>query len=304
MLASIVAGAHADEPVGPRAALKFAERIARAATDEDRALRARWSFFVVPHANPDGDARNAGWQLAGGGLREYLLGAEREPPGDDVEFNYPRSADDRATRPENLAVADFLRSAGAPFRFHASLHGMGFADGAWHLIGREWAGRASDAGLLHALARNAARRGLALHDVDRRGEKGFERIAAGFSTTPRSDAMREHFLAAGDPATAALFRPSSMEFVRSLGGDPLCMVSEFPLFVLRRAEREASPADARPSQRLRERLPAIRAALARGDDAPLRNAVAEFGIERVPWEVQMDLQIGMVTAGLELAARG
>ena len=44
--------------------------------------------------------------------------------------------------------------------------------------------------------------------------------------------MRAHFLAMGDDKTAALFHQSSMEFVRSLGGDPLCLVTELPLFVI------------------------------------------------------------------------
>ena len=43
--------------------------------------------------------------------------------------------------------------------------------------------------------------------------------------------MRKHFLELGDERTAALFRPSSMETARSLGGDPLTFVSEMPLFL-------------------------------------------------------------------------
>ncbi len=57
-------------------------------------------------------------------------------------------------------------------------------------------------------------------------------IDEGFTTRPDSGAMRRHFLDRGDPETAALFRPSSMEHVRSLGGDPLTFVSEMPLFLL------------------------------------------------------------------------
>ena len=44
--------------------------------------------------------------------------------------------------------------------------------------------------------------------------------------------MRRYFLDRGAPETAALFRPSSMEHVRSLGGDTLTFVSEMPLFLL------------------------------------------------------------------------
>ncbi len=45
-------------------------------------------------------------------LVAYLGDAVREPPGDDVEFGFPRSADVGA-RPENPAVASFL-AAGVP----------------------------------------------------------------------------------------------------------------------------------------------------------------------------------------------
>lgn len=299
--ASIVGGAHADEPVGPRTAVRFAEMIARGDDERARALRARWRFKIVPHANPDGDARNAAWQGHFGKLASYLLDSVRELPGDDVEFGYPRAEGDRGARPENLAVADFLRAAGGPFAFHASLHGMGFAEGAWYLVSREWADRARDRGVFERLARASKREGLSLHDVERRGEKDFHRLAPGFCTTPRSDAMRDHFLGLGDTATAALFRPSSMEFVASLGGDPLCMVSELPLYVLRQAAFDVSPLDARPSARLRDRLAGIRAALVRGDDGPLRDAVVEFGIEAVPRAVQERLQLEVLFAGLELA---
>lgn len=49
--------------------------------------------------------------------------------------------------------------------------------------------------------------------------------------------MRTFFHERGDDATAALSRPSSMEFVRGLGGDPFTFVSEMPLF-LREARKE------------------------------------------------------------------
>jgi hypothetical protein len=44
--------------------------------------------------------------------------------------------------------------------------------------------------------------------------------------------MREHFTEQGDDEMAARFRDSSMELVRSLGGDPLCLVTEIPLFLV------------------------------------------------------------------------
>lgn len=290
---SIVAGAHADEPAGPRAAVRLADAIARAEHAWARELTQRASFRIVPHVNPDGDARNAPWQHHRGDFEAYLRHCEREQPADDVEFHYPRDATDRDTRPENLAVADFLRD-GAPYGVHASLHSMGVAEGAWFLVCREWAERARRAGMFERLANLAGRAGLALHDMDRRGEKGFHRLAPGFCTTPRSDAMREFFRAQGDEQTAAHFRPSSMEFVQSLGGDPLCVVSEMPYFELRSARESDAPLDKRPYFALRAELPAIRAALQAGDRAPLDDAIRRYAIAPVAWERQMELQVALV----------
>ena len=48
--------------------------------------------------------------------------------------------------------------------------------------------------------------------------------------------MVAYFQERGEAETAALFRPSSMEYMRQLGGDPFTLVSEMPLF-LRPTER-------------------------------------------------------------------
>ena len=106
---------------------------------------------------------------------------------------------------------------------------MAYAPGPWFLIERAWIERTST---LRANLRGAVRgMGYELLDWDRGGEKGFERVDEGFSTRPDSVAMAAHFRNLGDPTTAALFRPSSMEYVRSLGGDPFTFVSEMPLFL-------------------------------------------------------------------------
>lgn len=295
-----MAGAHADEPVGPRTAVWIAWHVSRQATDWGRDLARRATFWIVPHVNPDGDARNAQWQRRPGDISAYARHMKRELPERDVEFHYPRGTGDRATRRENLAASDFWRTAGGPFDLHASLHSMAFAEGAWYLICREWAARADQRGLLERLARQARAAGLGLHDLERHGEKGFTRIAPGFSTTPRSDAMRDFFLARGDRETAGHFRQSSMEFIQSLGGDPLCIVSEIPMFDMKRARNSNAPPGERPFKRFREMLPSIRSELALGREEPLRHAVAEFGIAPVPWHVQRDLQVGFVWESLKL----
>ncbi|MEM8885718.1 MAG: peptidase M14 [Planctomycetota bacterium] len=207
---SLVAGAHADEPVGPCTLRAF-----DAAPDG-------WTCVIVPDVNPDGAARNAVWWDRFPDRDAYRAHRRRELPGRDVEFGYP------AMRPENEAVSAFLRAHG-PFDLHLSLHGMGEQEGALLLIERSWVDRTRELRAAYADALRDA--GLPLLDRDRDGEKGFEYIGPGFWTTPRSDAMRAHFEALGDAETAARFHRNSMEFVRSLGGDPLCLVTEIPLFV-------------------------------------------------------------------------
>lgn len=217
---SLIGGCHADEPVGPWMLRRLAGHLASRPDT-------RHTWYIVPHVNPDGEARNAAW--AEPGLRAgafdlhlYLRHAMREKPGDDVEFGFPD------LRPENRAVAAFLAS-GAPFALHGSFHGIAFASGPWFLIEPAWVDRT--AGLRHALRERVRALGYGLFDVDRGGEKGFRRIDEGFSTRPDSRSMIAWFEERGDPATAAKLRPSSMEHVRSLGGDPFTFVSEMPLFL-------------------------------------------------------------------------
>ena len=107
---------------------------------------------------------------------------------------------------------------------------MGISAGALLLIEKNWGYRAA---LLQERFHQAAQaEDLPLYDRNRQGEKGFFYLAPGFWTTPEGSAMRAFFEARGDKETAALFRSSSMEYVRSLGGDPLCYVTELPLFVV------------------------------------------------------------------------
>lgn len=249
---SLIGGAHADEPVGPMTLARLVAWLCLLPPDHPLLVRWRWS--IVPDINPDGAAVNEGWasrtaptidsrgvEDRGYLLSAYLLQAVRERPGDDLEFGFPRQgpgrgrevADDPEARPEARSVAGFLR-AGAPFVLHASLHSMGFASGPWFLLDRAWIGRTEE--LRRRVANRTHSMGYQLYDVDRKGEKGFTRIAEGFCTRPDSESMRQYFLDRHQPEVAALFRPSSMELARSLGGDPLTIVSEMPLFLA-----EASP---------------------------------------------------------------
>jgi hypothetical protein len=68
--------------------------------------------------------------------------------------------------------------------------------------------------------------------------------------------MKEHFIGLNDSRTARLFLPSSTEWIQSLGSDPLCVVSELPLFLI----GKLSPSLQEPvSKALREELDRLRA---------------------------------------------
>ena len=284
---SLLAGNHADEPVGPETLRTFVLDSLRRRADF-AALFDRFRFVVVPHTNPDGEARNRAWIERWPDLGAFLRDVEREPPGRDLEFGFP------AMRPENRAVADFLR-AHAPFALHLSLHGMAFSEGAMLLVERHWCGTRSE-GLRAAFAGAAHAAGLDLHDHNRKGEKGFFYVEPGFTTTPEGAAMRAHFLALGDAATAARFHDSSMEFVRSLGGDPLCLVTELPLFLV---ERQGPAVPGRPETYLafRAALPEIKLRQARG--TPLETALGTFRLRPLALDVAMRLQATTISLALE-----
>lgn len=282
---SVIAGSHADEPVGPMTAQALPQ-ILRESFPE---LLERYTFHIVPQMNPDGADRNRAWFSAPLELGGYLEHAVRELPGDDIEFGFGEGPD---VRPECRAMQDFLAPA-APFVSHTSLHGMAFAEGVWCLIGADWAERAH--ALMDQVSALSARLDLPEHDVDRKGEKGFNRLRKGFSTTPNSVAMKEFFLERGDEATAALFMPSSMEWVRAQGGDPLCIVSELPLFLV----GKQSPTLKYPKNPpLRDDLAKIRAVPPDARAEALDRLVTDYAIRPVPLETQLRMQVDMIVLGL------
>jgi hypothetical protein len=281
--ASLIAGCHADEPVGPETLRTLVPAVlARRAEFAD--LLDAWRFAIVPHVNPDGEARNRRWIDRWPDPAAYLASVAREPPGRDLEFGFPD------LRVENRLVAGFLR-AHAPFDLHMSLHGMGAAEGALLLIERHWIDRT--ASLRETFAEAVRAEGLGPHDHDRKGEKGFRYIGPGFTTTPEGAAMRAHFEALGEPGTAALFKDSSMEFVRGLGGDPLCLVTELPLFVV----RNDAPEPGVPGAYL-----ALRERMALGE--PASRLVADFGLRPLPPRTAMRLQLEALAAGLQCVGNG
>lgn len=301
---NLVGGCHADEPVGPR----FLRRLVTfLASPAGSAMREAATWFAIPHLNPDGAAANVPWQLPGADRYDfvaYLKHRVRELPGDDIEFGFPRGDGDAAVRPENRAAWDFWR-AHAPFDLHVSMHGMAVAAGPYFLVERSWWPRLRE--MAATLTREVESAGYTLHDVERHGEKGFHRLARGFCSRPDSGAMKEHFLGLDDPETAARFRPSSMEAVRALGGDPLTLVTEMPLFITPGVGAEPGPPDP-VLVRWRERIAGwdarIRGAVDEGSEmearveAEVRGEAARAGLRAMPVKDQMRFQWAFVREGL------
>jgi hypothetical protein len=285
---SLIAGNHADEPVGPETLRTFILKIL-ADREAMQPWLERYRFVVVPHTNPDGEARNRPWIEQWPDPMAYLRHRVREKPGRDLEFGFPDM------RVENALVSDALREHG-PFVFHASLHGMATAEGAQLLINRPWTFRTQ--ALRDAFVEAANEAGLRMHDHNRKGEKGFFWIEPGFTTTPRGDAMRTFFHAQDDPDTAGRFHHSSMEFVMNLGGDPLALVTELPLFVVRNDD----PTPGVPDQylKLRGRLPEIQLRLTQNE--PVDDLLDPFELRPLPLETAMRLQLRALELGLETVA--
>ena len=283
---SLIAGAHADEPVGSQALRVFIEAVFNSRADFD-ALLHEFTFAIVPQINPDSEARNWAWVEKWPDCEAYLKHAFREPPGRDVEFGFP------AMRPENRCVAEFLNSF-APISLHMSLHGMGFSEGAMLLIEQNWIDRTGT--LREKFADFVSANNLPLHNHDRGGEKGFVHIGPGFTTTPVSTEMRRYFEKIGDAATAKLFHKSSMQYVRSLGGDPLCIVTEMPLFLIP-PDENGEPGRADAYLRFLEIKNKLMLKVQKGES--IHNELAEFNIRHLEVKTAVRLQLRAIELALE-----
>lgn len=295
---SLIGGCHSDEPVGPAMLRRLGSYLG---SHPESPLLAAYTWYLVPHVNPDGEARNSAWsdhtlpavdhlgrEDRVFDLHLYLRNVMREKPGDDMEFGFPRDSQDPGARPENRAVADFL-AGGAPFDLHGSFHSIAFASGPWFLIEPAWVDRTG--GLRESLRQRVRSMGYGLFDVDRGGEKGFRRIDEGFSTRPDSRSMIAFFEQRGDLEMAAKFRPSSMEYVRSLGGDPFTFVSEMPLFLRPLPQGDTGRPDDPVFRAWLER-----AALSKPEEIP--GEMERAGVRGMPLRDQMRLQLAFLTEAI------
>ena len=295
---SLIAGCHADEPTGPRLLRHLVSYLSQ--QESSHPLLQGYSWWIVPHANPDGEVANRGWYTESDNhysLPRYLQYAVRELPGDDMEYGFPIEGRTGPLRPENAFIYELWKKAGLPFHLHASLHSMATSFGPWFLIDPAWVGRSD---ILQEQCRKKTKElGYLLNDIDRSGEKGFHRISEGFCTRPNSEAMKAYFLERDDPKTAALFHPSSMESIRSLGGDCLTLVSEMPFFTIPNASQ--SMAWPNPDYGRWQRLMAnwkMELLTGKKREEVVLQEAHHLGLRSMAVEDQMRLQWELVAAGV------
>ncbi len=300
---SLIAGCHSDEPVGPRLLRCLVAYLSR--LPKGSPILEDYQWWIIPHANPDGEEVNRSWYTDRDeqiDLISYLKHFKRELPGDDIEFGFPRDPADLDARPENKCVASWWMKEGGSFHCHVSLHGMAFAGGPFFLIEPAWSSRCEE---LKAKCRHAVDAlGYRLHDVDRQGEKGFFRLEEGFATRPDSKSMTQYFLDRQDDVTASKFRPSSMETILALGGDPLTLVTEMPLFLLSKVGEVLGPPDPeaeRWKKRIEEWKDQLRSE--QGKANSVREEALRQGLTAMSIRDQMQLQWEFIVAGLEQVQR-
>lgn len=287
---SLLAGAHADEPVGPETLRTFVLKGLQQRVKLAELYR-RYRFVVIPHINPDGEEQNQTWIRNWPDATAYLRHVIREPPGLDLEFGYPQM------RVENRLVAGLL-GLYAPFDLHISLHGMGFSEGVMLLIERHWIDKTIE--LRRRFVEFAENHQLRLHDHDRKGEKGFIYIGPGFSTTPEGEAMQVFFRSRGDEETAAKFHLSSMEYVRKLGGNPLCLVTELPLFLIENAIAQHRPGIPAAYLAFKSRIPELQLKLTRGET--IAEPLESFEIRPLDLALAMKFQLFILESALTTIA--
>lgn len=295
---SLIAGNHADEPIGPLLLKKLTAYFFN--LPKNHYLFRHYSWWIVPHTNPDGEQRNLKWYKYDDSFTDlalYLKQAVRELPGDDIEFGFPIDKKFTSLRPENETLYKFWQTANTPFNLHVSLHGMAKSYGAWFLIDKSWKNRTQNLQLECAQRTKAL--GYNLFDLNRNGEKGFYRIAEGFCTRPDSKGMMQHFISLGDTAMAKKFYPSSMESIRSLGGDCLTLVSEMPLFLFPKKERNLiwpDPYLQRWSMQFSKwKMQLLNNSIS---SEKLQSEMKALQVNPMPWKDQLRLQWQLIVSGL------
>jgi hypothetical protein len=114
--------------------------------------------------------------------------------------------------------------------------------------------------------------------------------------------MKEYFLKLGDKGTAGLFRPSSMDIMRSKGADTLTLVSEIPLFITKGAGEDIGPPDI-AAEMWKAKIDEWRQSINQNmGEAQLNKEFIQSGIRPVPIIDQLKLQWNFIIAGLRCLA--
>lgn len=305
---SLIAGCHADEPVGPlhlNILLKFLVDFRQDESVES--FLKTYQLWIVPDVNPDGALVNNRWwkkdYLDDSSVASYLKNRVRELPGKDVEFGFP------GMRAENKAVSNWWSSQVSGLIendlkviTHVSLHGMGFSAGPWFLLEKTW----DDNGQLElfkkTLSQSVELKGLVPHDVQRFGEKGFYRLGRGFCSRPDSLAMKKHFEEREDFEMANKFEQSSMEYIRELFGNVFTCVTEMPLFVLPGVGQEIGPPDL-ASTMWKTRISQWELELSLdAKEEVINELAAELGLKSMPLGDQLFYQVKCVFEAIKVAS--
>lgn len=305
---SLIAGCHADEPVGPfhlNIWLKFLEEFRE--NDLVADFLKVYKLWIIPDVNPDGALANDKWwrkdYLVDSNLSSYLKNRKRALPGRDIEFGFPEM------RVENKALSYWWRSlsknvgvSGSKVITHVSLHGMGFSAGPWFLVEKSWNDSNKLSLLKESLAESVMEKGLVPHDMERNGEKGFYRLGEGFCSRPDSVSMKKYFEELGDYKLAEKFGLSSMELIREIFGDVFTCVSEMPLFVLPDVGKNIGPPDL-ASVLWKTRISQWELELIVGSsDEAVNNSAADLGLKAMSIELQLQFQARLVFEAINVSS--
>ena len=294
---SLIAGCHADEPTGSIFLNHLTNFLGSLLPDHPLVETFQW--YLVPYANPDGSHNNRYWSKEAD--QQFDLGlnlkyAIRELPGDDIEFGFPTDSV-KSMRPENDAIYGFWKSANSKFNLHVSVHGMRISYGPWFLIDKDFISEV--AGILAACKHEVELLRYHLHDVERKGEKGFFRFEPGFGSRPDSEAMKQHFRDLGDNEMAKRFHPSSMESIRSLGDPCLTLVTEMPLFIVPK-DHSGLPWPDPTLSNWTERMNQWKLDIEQGqkNTRQVTQEASDLGLRAMPIRDQMHLQWTFIWSGI------
>ena len=87
-----------------------------------------------------------------------------------------------------------------------------------------------------------------------------------------------------------------MEFVRSLGGDPLCLVTELPLFVIKKLPANEPKGDPKTYLKLKGHLPAAQRTA--NANQSIDWFIERYGLEHFPATDAIRMQLDVIDIGL------